>query len=116
MPPETPTPITRTGKPDPNQLRTSLGFMTNLHEHVFNHLNPGAKQPQQAQNAQNSTQNAPETASKPKAEKLPQKDNEFESKVLDELSSLKAEVESLLKEEKVEAKEETKTNDTGEKE
>lgn len=99
----------------PDEAAANLAFATKLHEQT---MIPEGQPMDMVQNDGNSTQNAPETAQKPKAEKLPQKDNEFESKVLDELSSLKAEVESLLKDEKVEDKNEesTQKDDTGEKE
>lgn len=112
-----------------------LGYATSLQEKLFQAKNPQTSQ-QEPMDGQQSPTNAPgqemeggmentaeggkeEPKSDLKAKKLPE-DSGFQSKVLDELASLKAEVESLMKDEETEKQEEsTETNDSndaGEKE
>lgn len=113
----------------PDQLRSSLGFLTNLQTHLLNHQHPELQQnPQQSptnapqQEIEGKQENIAEKGKEEpneanKAQKIPQ-DDKFKSQVLDELASLKAEVEQLLQGEAEEKKEEDseQTNEPGKEE
>lgn len=96
-----PNPITNPQSPQqsqlhPDQLRSSLGFLTNLQEHVLNHQHPELKagiDQQQAQNQQNSTQNAPETPQTTE----PPKDSEASNAEVKEMDTLKKLLEPITK-------------------
>lgn len=70
--------------------------------------------PQGTEESSQSPQDAPEEEETMEAEKLPEDEDkeEFETEVLDELASLRAEVEALVKDEKMEDKEEKQKDDT----
>ena len=90
----------------PDQAAAALSHATMLQKQ-------GLPQPQMAQDARNSTQNAPQQDNGIKANKLPEKsDNgDFEQKVLEQLNSLKQEVDQLMQEESQEKGEETQENE-----
>lgn len=105
----------------PDQLRSSLGFLTNLQTHLLNHQHPELQA--KSTEAPQSPQDAPESTPNTKAQKVPVKKEEgsnpdFEAQVMTELQKLEQEVQQLLQgeaEEKAEEANEPKgTKETNE--
>ena len=71
----------------PDKLRSSLGFLTNLQEHLLNHQHPEIQAGKQAQEAQNSPQ-------EPVKQEIPQEPPKDEAK---EMDAFKALIEPLQK-------------------